>query len=688
MAHQALVLKPGVDQNQTPALNEAAISNSQLVRFIPDPSSGAIVQQLGGWTSFTSNTIGSTTRCLCAWSDVNNNIYLAAGADQALKVIVGWQSLSSTGSMIDITPQAGTYSATPVFTTTSGSSTVTITTGVSVTVTSFDSVFIQTPVAVDNLLLYGLYQCTSVSGGTQYTITATDALGNPLVAVAGVTGGGAVPQYVTAAGSSLITVNLANTNLSIGSTYTAYVSTLIGGITVKGEYQVVAVNSSSQFVIQSNTTASSTATAYINGGLASFEYFFSPGYASGYGVGGYGLGGYGTSAVTLPAGGSAITATDWTLDNWGSILISNPLNGPIYEWNPVQGQLLATVISQAPVANAGIFVAMPQRQIIAWGSTFDGIVDPLLIRWCDVNNFSLWIAQSTNHAGSYRLTRGSQIIGALQAGQQAFIWTDVGVWSMSYIGQPYIYGFNEVSTGCGLIGRKAAAALGADVYWMSQSQFFVMSSQGPTPITCPVWDVVFQNIDTSNANNIRAAVNSRFGEVTWYYPTIGSNGINTNYVKYNANLQVWDYGVLGRTAWLNQSVFGPPIGCGTDNNLYQHETSTLAGTSPLISNFTTGYFAISEGDEKCLIDEVWPDFKWGYNGGTQNAIMNITFNIVDFPGQTPTTFGPYPVTKSTTYLTPRMRGRLMSITIANDPGSQDFWRLGKIRYRVTPDGKY
>jgi hypothetical protein len=376
------------------------------------------------------------------------------------------------------------------------------------------------------------------------------------------------------------------------------------------------------------------------------------------------------------------------LDNWGSILISNPLNGPIYEWNPVQGQLLATVISQAPVANAGIFVAMPQRQIIAWGSTFDGIVDPLLIRWCDVNNFSLWIAQSTNQAGSYRLTRGSQIIGALQAGQQAFIWTDVGVWSMSYIGQPYIYGFNEVSTGCGLIGRKAAAALGADVYWMSQSQFFVMSSQGPTPITCPVWDVVFQNIDTSNANNIRAAVNSRFGEVTWYYPTIGSNGINTNYVKYNANLQVWDYGVLGRTAWLNQSVFGPPIGCGTDNNLYQHETSTLAGTSPLISNFTTGYFAISEGDEKCLIDEVWPDFKWGYNGGTQNAIMNITFNIVDFPGQTPTTFGPYPVTKSTTYLTPRMRGRLMSITIANDPGSQDFWRLGKIRYRVTPDGKY
>jgi hypothetical protein len=106
------------------------------------------------------------------------------------------------------------------------------------------------------------------------------------------------------------------------------------------------------------------------------------------------------------------------------------------------------------------------------------------------------------------------------------------------------------------------------------------------------------------------------------------------------------------------------------------------------ASFTTGYFALQDGDAKAFVDEVWPDMKWGFYGGMQDASINITFNVADFPGQTPISYGPYTVTQATQYLTPRLRGRLMSITIAGSPTNTEFWRLGNIRYRVMPDGKY
>ena len=112
------------------------------------------------------------------------------------------------------------------------------------------------------------------------------------------------------------------------------------------------------------------------------------------------------------------------------------------------------------------------------------------------------------------------------------------------------------------------------VYWMGQSQFFSLSGSGVAPIFCPVWDVIFQDLDLTNLDKIRVAPNSRFGEVTWYYPVISNGGEVTNYVKYNVNLQVWDYGTLGRTAWINESVLGPPIGADPSSlYIYQHETS-------------------------------------------------------------------------------------------------------------------
>jgi hypothetical protein len=329
---------------------------------------------------------------------------------------------------------------------------------------------------------------------------------------------------------------------------------------------------------------------------------------------------------------------------------------------------------------------MPQRQIVAYGSTFNGIKDPLLVRWCDIGNFTSWVGTVSNQAGSFRIPKGSRIVSGLQGPQQGILWTDLSVWSMQYIGLPLVWSFNEIGTGCGLIGRKAAATLSGTIYWMSQSQFFSLGGSGVSPIPCPIWDVIFQDIDENNVDRVICATNARFGEVTWYYPTIGSGGIPTKYVKYNTLLGQWDFGDLTRTAWIDQSVLGPPIGAGEDRVIYQHEVTQDADGAPINAYIQTGYFALQEGDLKTFVDQMWPDMKWGLYGGTQNAQVKITFYVVDYPGQTPKV-SEHLVTRNTTFITPRIRGRLVAIRIeSNDLGS--FWRLGNIRYRLQPDGKF
>jgi hypothetical protein len=222
---------------------------------------------------------------------------------------------------------------------------------------------------------------------------------------------------------------------------------------------------------------------------------------------------------------------------------------------------------------------------------------------------------------------------------------------------------------------------------MGQSQFFRLAGSGVEPLKCPIWDVVFQNLDTANKDKIRFAANSRFAEVAWYYPTTPSGEV-TNYIKYNFLLDTWDYGTLGRTAWINESVLGPPIGADpVTTYIYQHETSPDADGQAMDSYFQTGYFVISEADLKMFVDQVWPDMKWGYYNGTQGANILLTFYVTDYPGQTPITYGPFTLTQATTFITPRFRGRLVSIRIeSNDIGS--FWRIGNMRYRFQPDGKY
>lgn len=698
MPHAALQLVPGIDVNRTPALNQAAISSGNLIRFIPDRQGFGLVQKLGGWTTYFPNRIDSIIRALWAWEDTNSNSYLAVGAEQSLSYI-------QSGNQFIITPRTLTTNPAVSITTVSGSSDVVITdTGSNIT--QWDNVYIETPIAVGGLVLFGVYPTTNpTNDANTYHITAVDKLGDPVNATSSVTNGGAVAQFSTTSGSSTIKVTLPNNGYDLYQTFPIVVSTTVGGVTLYGNYTIQSIIDANNFnIVAKNAATSTVANQSMNSGNARYVYYIGVGpvpFGSGYGRGGYGKGGYGSGVPFIPQNGQGITTADWTLDNWGEILISCPLNGPVYEWSPAAGYSVSAVINTAPIVNAGIVVAMPQRQIVAWGSTLTGIQDPLLIRWCDVNDYTTWIGTSTNQAGYFRIPKGSKIVECIQAAQQTLVWTDLGLWSMQYVGQPYVYQFNEIGTGCGLIGRKAAGAMSGIVYWMGQSQFYMLAGNGPQPIACPVWDVIFQDLDTTNLDKIRIATNSRFGEVAWYYPTKGNGGEINAYVKYNIVLQQWDYGALDRTAWINESVLGPPIGAGTDRYIYQHETSPNAAyngvnNQPMLSNFQTGYFVIAEADLKMFVDQVWPDMKWGYFGGTASgttvyqtpkAQVQLTFYVADYAGQTPIQYGPYPLTQDTTFITPRFRGRLVSIAVSSsDVGS--FWRIGNMRYRVQPDGKF
>lgn len=762
MPHSALTLAPGVDVIKTPALNEASISSSNLIRYLADKPGQAYPQRLGGWVKYGS-TFSAPIKSLKAWEDLNSNTWLAAGTTS------GVFALRNTSSYpVAVSPTTATTNNPVNISATAGSNIFTVNdTGSSVNV--YSSAYFTIPVSVGGAILQNIYPINSAPSTSQYTIvdntnaifstaqtatitnafpavitvattppsgtvvkfTTTGTLPSPITAgttyfvskidattfsISLTPGGtfintttagsgvhtanfaGQVPYYTTLSGSPVITVLLPNHNYAIGDTFAVTTATTLGGITLSGGYTIAPgyAYDSNYFTIIAATTASSTASVFQNSGNERITYYYSssPAFpATAFGANGYGLNAYGGTASTS-SGGSTIASSDWFLDNWGATLIMCPPGNPIFGWIPDSYITTGFYIQNAPVVNQGVFVAMPQQQLVTWGTSFNSIADPLLLRWSDVSDYNVWTASSVNQAGSFRIPSGSKIISCIQGPQQGLIWTDLDLWAMQYIGPPLVYGFNKIGANCGLIAPKAATQLNNITYWMAQKQFFMLSNTGPQIIPCPIWDVVFQNMNPAYTDNIRAASNSAFNEIWWFYTSANST-TNDSYVKYNTLLQVWDYGNLGRTAWIDQSVLGPPIGSGADNNLYQHEVGNSAAGGAMNVNFTTGYFQVAEGDQQVFIDQIWPDMKWNtYSNSAANATVYFTINSVNYPGDTPISYGPYAINQSTQYLSIRVRGRLFSFTIGSKDangvniGGEQFWRLGKIRYRFAPDGKY
>lgn len=752
MPFQTIRLRPGVNVEATPTLNEAGYSESNLIRW-----RDGLAEKIGGWSKFYAFVISGFTRALHAWQDLSDNDRLAVGNTTSLSVI-------TNGTLVDITPQQLTSNLDPDFETTATSTTVVVNDPNIADVTIYDSIEFKTPVAIGGIVLSGVYPITLVLGATSYQIEAATAAAttranlaitnitqaNPgvvtytgadniangdLVYIYGVTGMtqvnnllftvanldtgantfelsgvnttgytaysadgqvsfGSVPMFTTASGSASVTVTLQDHGLAANDTINFPISTTVGGVTIDDSYTVFSVTDVDNFVITAETQATSTASAFMNTGDARLLYTITLGPSSGgsgYGIGTYGTGGYGTGSTPGQQIGTPITATDWSLDNWGEILLANPEGGGIYWWKQQTGFQQAKLVTEGPAFNNGIFVAMPAQILVAWGSTFSETIgiqqDPLLIRWSDQEDFFNWTVTATTQAGSFTVPTGSRIVGGMQTRNLACIWTDLDLWGMDYVGPPLVFGFNKIASNCGLIGKHAAAQLADKVYWMGRSNFFALAGGGVGPLPCSVWDRVFQDLDTANQTKCVAGSNTPFSEVLFFYPSVsGGTGEPDKYVKLNTIEGAWDYGTLGRTAWIDESVLGTPIAASPQGFIFSQESGEDADGQPIMASFTTGYWVIAEGEEFAFVDWVLPDFKYGKVTNPTGANIQVTFYVTDFPGQTPRTYGPYNVTSTTEVINTRFRGRQMAMKVStSDVGS--FWRLGAIRFRYATNGR-
>src|SRR5882672_3884193 len=683
MPFGAVVLKPGVNLERTPTLLEAGYSQTQLGRF-----RDGLFQKIGGWTAFYSLALSGVPRDMHAWADLNSINHLLVGTTTALDVITG-------GALQNITPQTLTSDFSPNFSTIINTPTVTVVDPNISNVTVNDSVLFNTPISVGGLILAGLYPIIQIVGANSYQITANKN------ATATVNNGGAVPVFTTTNTNATVSVALtAHGITSLPATVVFPKSTTGNGVTIQGAYSVNVISSANAFTITVNTVATASGSFSMNGGNAELLYFIAlgpPPIGAGYGLGGYGAGGYGTGVVNPSQVGTPITAVDWTSDNWGEIALACPQGGGIYFWDPTGGFTNASLVSTGPAFNRGMFVSTSQQILITYGSTIDestvgGIglqQDPMLVQWCDVGNFFEWRALTTTQAGNFRIPIGSLCVGGMAVANQNLIWTDLDLWAMNYIGYPETYGFNKIGAGAGLASGHAAMQLRAGVLWMGISNFYSYSGGGVQVVPCPVWDFVFQNLNTAFIRNVRAMPNTPFNEAGWFFPSNASvSGENDQYVKFNINEPggPWDYGALARSAWIDLTVLGMPLGAVSGGVIYLHETGNDAAGQPMVASFTTGYFRIAEGEDFVVVDQVLPDFIWGDSGGPQNAQVQMSFNIVNYAGDAPTVYGPYTVTQATKFISTRMRGRFMSFTCAgSDLGS--FTRLGRISYRFQVSGR-
>lgn len=508
-----------------------------------------------------------------------------------------------------------------------------------------------------------------LQAGTFYDVTPLRKTTDPL---------GSDP-FATTDLSPLVTVTDTDHGASVGDLVVFSGASAVAGLTLVGEYSIVTVPDDDTYTITAGSNANATAT----GGGASVvaEYVLPFGradasYSYGYGIGPYGAGAYGTGQTTANLVNEPAL---WSINNWGEQMIACPINGGIYVWVPPTSPLTrAAVVSNAPLHNSTVIVGMPQQQIISLGCEAVSVYDPLLIRWTDAGDYTVWTATQTNLAGSYRIPRGSRIVGGLAGPQQIMVWTNEGLWLMQFIGLPFVYSFVQVGFGTPLIAQKAAAVGAGVTYWMGLSNFYVFDGTARV-LPCSVWDFIFGRLNVLQHNKVFAAVNSLFNEIFWFFPSSGSIEIDS-YVKYNWVDQAWDVGTLSRTAWEDKIMADFPLAASSDGYVYAHESTTEADGALIPSSVTTGYADIAEGEDRVFCDRIIPDF------AVFSGEVEISIYLLDQPGGTPRVKGPYTVTPSTEFITFRGRGRQIALKIDSKTLGTT-WRMGALRLNAQPDGR-
>lgn len=514
-------------------------------------------------------------------------------------------------------------------------------------------------------------------------------------------------------GSTVLTVTDASHGCQVGDFVTFSGATGLGGnvtaAILNQEYQVATVPSANTYTVVLSVTANSSDSG--NGGTVTARYQIAIGLDTqvggvGWGAGTWGRGGWG-SATTISVGSSLRL---WSSDNFGQDLIYCVRNGGIYYWSPsygggVRGDALSSLTTDpaCPTIGALIRVSENERHVIVFGGNNyfnnDGSInnsqDPLLIKWSNQEDYTTWSPSATNTAGDLRLGSGTKIVHAVETKREILVWTDSALYSMQYIGPPYTYGINQIAANTTVLGFNSFANVEDVVFWMGNGKFYVYDGR-TSELPCPIQKYIFDNFNYEQSDKVFAAVNSKFNEVTWFYPS-GSSSENDVYVTFNYAEKAWTYGTLARTAWIDRGTEEYPIGASPDHYLYNHELGTDDGStnpfSPIHAYLESSPIEIESGEKFAFIRRVIPDIGF-YDSTSESPTVTMTFKTQNFPGanyqntsnssisQTATV----PVEQFTDQAFVRLRGRQVSFKISSEQVGT-FWTLGTPRIEIQADGK-
>jgi len=517
------------------------------------------------------------------------------------------------------------------------------------------------------------------------TITATD------------TGHGAVQgDFVTIAGA-----------VSLGGLVTAAV--------LNQEYQIDSVPTANTYTFTAKDTTGATVTANAsdsgNGGSGvDGVYQINAGLNTGVGGNGWGAGTWGRGTW---GSGAAIGVTTslrmWSHDNFGEDLLINPRDGAIFYWDKSSGVTTRAVAigtvsgaDSTPITAKQIMVSDVDRHVIAFGTNPIGsaIQDPLLIRFSDQESLTDWNPKATNTAGDLRIGSGSEFVRAIETKREIIIFTDSSVHSMQFIGAPFTFGIQPLTSNTTIMGPNAAIAIEDAVFWMGRQNFYVYDGK-TQQLPCTVKERVFFDFNYDQAHKVFAGVISEFSEIVWYYCSNtnsvanGGTGENDRYVIYNYAEQSWYYGNLGRSAFLDRGIRTFPI-AAEGGYLYNHETGYSDDGSIMTSRIESSPIDMGDGDQFTFIRRLIPDFT--FNGSTTSSpTVNVTLQSNNFPA------GSYlqseiskvdrnavsttvPFEQYTNKADIRLRGRAFSIKVdCSALGVR--WRLGSPRVDIRQDGR-
>ena len=376
-----------------------------------------------------------------------------------------------------------------------------------------------------------------------------------------------------------------------------------------------------------------------------------------------------------------------------------------------RGVLLSVLASASavPLSQTFFLVSDASRFVICLGTNDIGssVVDPMLVRWSDQEDPTMWTPAITNQSGSVILSHGSAIVTAIQSKQEIVIFTDSALYSLQYLGAPYVWGSQLLGDNTSLVGPNAVTLAAGTIYWMGVDKFYKYDGRLQT-LGCDLLRYVYNDIDRVQFAQVYASTNEGFSEVWWFYPSDGST-TNDSYIVYNYLENIWYYGTMARTAWLDSGLQDYPIAATYSNNLVSHElgvddgvTATLA---PITAFITSSQFDIDDGHNFSFVWRMLPDLT--FNGSTDGTTPSLTMQLLPLQnsgsgfnnpksvgGNSSTAEGT--VTATQTYpidldtyngqLNIRVRARQMAMKISsNTLGTQ--WQLGAPRIDIRQDGR-